>query len=161
MSDLVGNYLISKLMEDFDKNIFGIYRDNGLTVVKGGGPKAYRARNNIYWIFRNEDLKITTECNVTKVSFLDIELDLLKGTTKPFIKPNSSTKYVSTSSSHPPSVIKSIPRGVARRLTSISTNQEMFNQEVKHYQAAIEQAGYKDKLKFSDKENVVWFKVSI
>ena len=97
-------------------------------VVKGGGTEADRARKNIFRIFKNEDLKITTECNVTKVSFLDIELDLLKGTTKPFIKPNSSPKYVPTSSSYPPPVIKIIPRGVAKRLSSISTIQEMFNQ---------------------------------
>ena len=154
VSELVGSYLISKLMEVFDKNIFGIYRDDGLMVVKGGGPEADRARKNLFRIFKNEDLKITTECNISRVSFLDIELDLTKGTTKPFIKPNSATKYVSTSSSHPPSIIKNLPSGVARRLTAISTNKDMFDQEVNHYQAAIEQAGYKDKLEFIEKENV-------
>ena len=48
MSRLVGSYLISKLMGDLDKNIFGIYRDDGLMVVKGGGPEADRARKNIF-----------------------------------------------------------------------------------------------------------------
>ena len=48
MSEFVASYLISKLMDDFDKKIFSIYRDDGLMVVKGGGPEADRARKNIF-----------------------------------------------------------------------------------------------------------------
>jgi hypothetical protein len=43
------------------------------------------------------------------VDFLDVVLDLKNGITKPFIKPNADTKYVSVSSSHPPPILKRIP----------------------------------------------------
>ena len=170
VSELVGIYLTSRMMEEFDKDYFGIYRDDGLIIVKGGGPEADRARKKLVTIFKNEDLKITTECNITKVDFLDIVMDLTNDTTKPFKKPNSTTKYISIASSHPPSIIKSIPLSVSRRLTKISSSKEMFDQEVNHYQAAIDQAGHTDKLEFMEEvhseagsrskrkaRDVIWF----
>ena len=76
ISELVGVYLISTMMGDFDKDMFGIYRDDGLMVVKGGGPETDRARKKLIKIFQKEGLQITTECNVTLVNFLDVVLDL-------------------------------------------------------------------------------------
>ena len=155
ISELVGVYLISTMMGDFDKDMFGIYRDDGLMVVKGGGPETDRARKKLIQIFQNEGLQITTECNVTLVNFLDVVLDLKNGTSRPYTKPNGSTKYVCTTSSHPPSVIKSIPAGVAKRLSTISTNKEMFEQEISHYQEAMKYSGYKEKLEFVVKDNPI------
>ena len=39
VSELVGIYLISRLMQKFDKSMFGIYRDDGIMVVKGEDQK--------------------------------------------------------------------------------------------------------------------------
>ena len=151
--ELVGIYLISKMMDEFSKDTFGIYRDDGLMVVKGGGPEADRARKKLVNIFNNEGLQITNECNVSVVNFLDVVLNLNNGTSRPYVKPNSSTKYVCATSSHPPSVIRSIPAGVSKRLSTISTDKEMFEQEVRHYQEAIKDAGHKDKLEFVEKNS--------
>ena len=57
-----------------------------------------KAQKEVVRIFHQEGLRVTTECNSRCVDFLDIILDL---NTRPFIKPNANTKYVSTSSSHP------------------------------------------------------------
>ena len=96
-----------------------------MMVVKGGGPEADRARKKLVNIFNNEGLQITNECNVSVVNFLDVVLDLNNGASRPYVKPNGSTKYVCATSSHPPSVIRSIPAGVSKRLSTISTDKDM------------------------------------
>jgi hypothetical protein len=75
-------------------------------VVKGGGPGVDRARKEVIRIFQQEDLKVTTECNSKCTDFLAIIMDLSNNSTRPFIKPNANTKYVSTFSSHPPAGVQ-------------------------------------------------------
>ena len=155
IAELIGIYMISRLMMKFDKSLFGIYRDDGLMVVKGGGPEVDRARKEVIRIFQEENLKVTTECNSKCVDFLDIILDLSNNSTRPFIKPNANTKYVSTSSSHPPAIIRSIPDGVSRRLSTISSSKELFDQELPYYQAAMNRAGHKENLTYEALDNIV------
>ena len=75
-------------------------------------------------------------------------MDLSSGTTKAFVKPNASTKYVSTSSSHPPVIIKSIPDSVSKRLSTISSSKELFLQEIPYYKAAMDRAGHREELTY-------------
>ena len=89
------------------------------------------------------------------MDFLDIILDLSSNSTRPFIKPNANTKYVSTSSSHPPAIIRSIPDGVSRRLSTISSSKELFSQELPYYQAAMSRAGHKKQHTFKVLDDIV------
>ena len=98
VSELIAIYMVNRMMERFDKSLFGIYRDDGLMVVRGGGPEVDRARKEAVRIFNRERLRVTTECNSRCVDFLDIILDLTNNSTRPFIKQNANTTYVSTSS---------------------------------------------------------------
>ena len=152
--ELVGIYLLNKMGSSFAKDSFGLYRDDGLMVVRGGGPAADRARKEVIKLFNDEQLKITTEANLERVDFLDIVLDLRRNKTKPYIKPNAGTKYISTESSHPPAIKKSIPSNVAKRLSRISSNREEFQQEVQYYQAAIDKSGYKENLEYIPEESI-------
>ena len=120
-------------------------------VVKGGGPEVDRARKEV----QQENLNVTTECKSKCVDFLDIILDLSSNVIRTFLKPNANTKYVSTSSSHPPAIIRSIPDGVSRRLSTISSSKELFSQELPYYQAAMNRAGHKEKLTFKVLDNIV------
>ena len=52
---------------------------------------------------------------------------------KPYCKPNNIPQYVNKDSNHPPSVIKNILVNVNRRLSSISWDENMFNQSLKIY----------------------------
>ena len=149
VAELVGIYLISHMMLKFNKNLFGIYRDDGLMVIRGGGPDVDRARKVLTSIFNKQELKITTEGNTTSVNFLDMELDLLRNTTKPYIKLNCNTKYVSKLSSHPPAVKKSIPEGVTKRLPMLSSSKDQFQQEIPYYQDAMDAAGYDKELMYT------------
>ena len=46
---------------------------------------------------------------------------------KPYIKPGDTPLYVNSNSNHPPSVVKNIPAGINRRLSTISSNKQFFD----------------------------------
>ena len=109
---------------------------------------ACKARKAVISVFKKEGLRVTAECSDSRVDFLDMELDLQSGNTKPFIKPNSNTKYVSTKSSHPPAIIRGIPAIVEMRLSNLSSNEEQFQQDVQYYQDAMTSAGHEAQLAY-------------
>ena len=67
------------------------------------------------------------------------------GTYKPFIKPNDSPVYVPCPQTQkiPPSITKNIPRTVNRRLSVLSSNQDMLDNVKEDNQELIENSGYK------------------
>jgi hypothetical protein len=116
-------------------------------------------------------LRITIEANLKTVDFLDVTLDLRSGLFKPYTKPNNVPQYVHCNSNHPPNIIKNIPLGINRRLSAISSNQEIFNAAAPLYQEALSKSGYDYKLKYDSlqdisidntkkrcrKRNITWF----
>jgi hypothetical protein len=88
------------------------------------------------------------EANMKQVDFLDITMDLNTGTFKPFMKLNNNPLYVHKDSNHPPSIIRNIPLAVNRRLSSISSNKEIFDTAAKTYQEALNKGGYSHKLSY-------------
>jgi hypothetical protein len=168
--ECTGLYLLKRLEEVMNKEQMGLYRDDGICVIKGGGPEVEKTKKKIHKIFQEERLSITMEGNTTSVDFLDVVMDLSSGTHKPYIKPNANTRYVSQMSSHPPAILRSIPESVSKRLSVISSGVEQFDQEVRHYQTAMEESGYTDQLTFLNNiqpvveerskkrhRNVLWF----
>ena len=99
-------------------------------------------------IFKKNGLKIEIEANLTVVDYLDVTLNLLENTHKPYMKPNDVPLYVHSQSNHPRSVLKNIPRSINDRLSKLSSSEEIFNTAVPPYQQAISDAGYDYKLKF-------------
>ena len=91
-------------------------------------------------------LKITIEANKKTVHFLDLTFDLTSGTYKPFMKPNNKLLYVHRRSNHPPALLKNIPENITKRLTSISSNKEVFDEAIPPYQKALDENGYTYKL---------------
>ena len=83
-----------------------------------------------------------------KVNFLDINLDLETGTFRPYMKNNDIPVYVHHESNHPPGILKNIPYSVNKRLSSISSNQQIFEAACPPYQEALEKSGYNFKLKY-------------
>ena len=119
-------------------------------------------------------MDITIEANLKVVDFLDITMDLESGIFKPYMKPNNTPLYIHRLSNHPPSVIKNIPKSVNRRLSSVSSNKEVFVQAAPPYQKALSDSGYNFELKFDPtinnnnnnnnnapknkrKRNIIWF----
>jgi hypothetical protein len=75
------------------------------------------------------------------VPFLDVSLDLREGLYRPYIKPNDTPRYVNKMSNHPPSIIRNLPDGINKRLSSLSANEEIFNAATPVYQDALKKSG--------------------
>ena len=146
--ELVGCYLLSQLKQLPGIEI-GLYRDEGLAVLNQTLREIERAEKEICQIFaRNKPKKITIEANKKVVNFLDVALNLNTGKFKPYTKPLSIPLYVHSQSNHPPNIIRNIPAAINRRLSSISSDQAIFNEAVPPYQEALTKSGYMHQLEF-------------
>ena len=134
--ELVGCYLLSQLKEVPGLNI-GLYRDDGLAILDQTPKETERIKKEICKIFAKNELKITIEANKKVVNFLDVTLDLNSGKFKPYSKPTNTPLYVHSKSNHPPSIIKNIPESVNRRLSEISSDEQVFHEAAPPYQEAL------------------------
>ena len=116
--DLTGLYILSKIKSVFEnQNDVGLYRDDGLVILRNlSVPQIETVGKEIIKMFKECGLSITTKTNLKDVQFLDIELDLINITYRPYKKPNDNTMYINVNSNHPPSIIKQIPSSINRRL---------------------------------------------
>ena len=120
------------------KDKVGLYREDGLAVCKAT-PAIF---------FKSNGLKITIEANRKIVNSLDVTFDLTSGSYKPYMKPNNKLLYVHWLSNHSPALLKNIPKNINKRLTNISSIEQVFNEAIAPYQQALEESGYDFKLKF-------------
>ena len=171
--ELVGLYILSQL-KMLDINV-GLYRDDGLATCNKTPRQTELIKKEICRIFSDNKLKITIEANLKSINFLDITMDLRNEEYKPYMKPNNTPLYVHKDSNHPPNIIKNIPENINRRISTLSSNETIFNQAAPPYQEALDRSGYKYKLKYdasqkttitedakknvirSRKRNITWF----
>ena len=132
----------------FQRGEIGLFRDDGLSVMEDSGPEKDRKRKSTIRVFKEEGLKLEWKMNVKKVEYLDVILDLDTECYKPFHKLNSKLIYVHSGSNHPRSVLESVPLGINRRLSSISSNEKCFKDEKEDYQRALNAAGNSHRLDF-------------
>ena len=145
--ELVGSYLLNQLPEGIRKQI-GLYRDDGLGAFQQTPKEIEGIKKEICKVFSNNGLKITIEANKKIVNFLDVTLNLTKGSYEPYAKPNNIPLYVHRESNHPHSILKNIPLAINKRLSEISSDKESFDKAAPTYQQALEKSGYKHQLKF-------------
>ena len=163
--ELVGLYLLS-LLQDLGIDL-GLYRDDGAGVSRKTPFQLEKAKKKIQKVFLDNGLKISV--NLLVIDFLDVTLDLRMGTYKPYAKPNNVPLYVNAKSNHPPAVLKNIPLAVNKRLSEISSTEEIFNNAAPIYQKSLKDSGYNHTLKFDPKpksseskkrkkkRKVIWF----
>jgi len=109
-------------------------------------------KKQICKVFSDNGLQVTVEANKKVVQYLDVELNLNDGSFKPYLKPNDNPLYVNIDSSHPPSIISNIPKAINKRLSLLSSSEDMFNSVVPVYQEALKKAGYCHKLEYQQAE---------
>ena len=100
------------------------------------GPQAERVKKDFQKIYWENDLNIVIKCNLKIVNYLDVKLNLLNNTYKPFCKPNNEINYIHKESNHPPSIIKQIPFSIKSRLSSLPSNEKIFYESTPIYQEA-------------------------
>ena len=151
--ELVGCFLLNKLGHVMDKRFVGLYRDDGLGVLRNySGPASERKRKELIKVFKQYNLSITIETNIRTVNFLDTTFDLLNNTYKPYRKPNDEPLYINKHSNHPPAVLRQLPKSISKRISEISSNEEIFKQSVPIYEKALKDSGFNEKLVYN-KEN--------
>ena len=145
--ELIGIFLLQKLSH-ININI-GLYRDDGLGASRLTARQTEIAKKKLCSVFKEHGLKITIEANVKIVNFLDVTFNLQTDTYQPYMKPNSKPVYVHKLSNHPPQILKNIPESVNRRLSSISSNKDVFDKASKPYQEALKKSGYDYTLQYN------------
>ena len=147
--ELVGAYLLFSIKENFPTLDFGLYRDDGLGCYKNmPGPQMNKIKKDIFKFFKDHNLSITLDMNLTQVDFLDVTLNIQTNKFWPFKKQNSETIYINKHSNHPNYIKSEIPKMVNKRLCEISCNEEEFNKIKNNYEEALHKSGFKNKLKF-------------
>ena len=167
--DIVGLFMLSELEKEKLAAELGKFRDDGLGASDARPRQVEKIKKKICEVYNKHGLQITVEANKKVVQFLDVELNLNEETFKPYIKQNDTPLYVNVSSNHPPSITRNIPEAVNRRLSALSSNEQMFHSVAPKYQEALKNAGYNYQLSYKPiKEaqpkkprcrtrNIVWF----
>ena len=164
--ELVGLFLLSKMEELIPKQHLGLYRDDGLAVVRLPGPDVERLRKKVIKLFSTHGLKITTEVNIHTTDFLDVMLDLKTGNYRPYRKDVNPPVYINKSSNHPPNIKKELPKMISRRISDLSSSKVNFQAEATTYNEALKQAGYSESIQYMEhnpskkrtrRRDVIWF----
>ena len=152
--ELTGSYLLYQLTNIIDKNSVGLYRDDGLGVLKNlSGPETERKKKAIVKLFKDCGLRITIQANLRIVNFLDVELNLDTSTYQPYRKPDNNPIYLDKNSNHPKTVLDQLPKSIAKRISDISSNESVFNKSIPLYQEALKKSAFKEKLCYTMYEN--------
>ena len=75
--ELVGNFVLYKLSEKYERKILALERDDGLAICrKFSGPAPEKRKKCFCKLFREPDLELTIKWNRKVVLFLAITLNL-------------------------------------------------------------------------------------
>ena len=111
--------------------------------MKANGREMDQLRQKLEKMFRTHGLKIEVVVNVKIVEFLDIKFNMNVREFRPYRKPNDVIKFMNYHSNHPPACLKNLPLNVEDRLTGLSCNQKVFDEEKEIYQQALINSNYK------------------
>ena len=99
-------------------------------------------------MFQTHRLKLEMKCNFKKVDYLDITFDLKTGSYRPYKKPNNDTRFINAKSNNPPSILKQIPAAISKRISTNSSNKQIFQNATPYYNNILKNSGYKEKIQF-------------
>ena len=113
---------------------------------------ADKTRKELLKVFEQFDLKITAEANLHVVNFLDVIFDLPTGKRKPYRKPNDDPLYIHKHSNHPPSILRQLPTSTNKRISTLSSDKQLFDDAVQLYQNALGHSNFSHKLEYMPQE---------
>ena len=95
------SYLLYELSKLYKKKNIGLYRDNRLAVFKNKSvPESEKIKKSIQSTFREDELKITIQCNLKIVDYLNVTFNLTDSSYCPFNKTNNEINYIHKQSNH-------------------------------------------------------------
>ena len=170
--ELVGCFILKQIKSIMNINDVGLYRDDGLGVMRNlSGPETDRKRKDLINIFKDCGLSITCETNLKIVNFLDIQLNLENNTIRPYMKPSNNPVYINKHSNHPPNILQKLPKSISRRISDISSNENIFKDSITIYENALKSSGFNENLTYTTtsvnkkeneekkkrKRNIIWY----
>ena len=154
LCDLIGLYALSKLETLYDTKEIGLYRDDGLAIIESiSNQNLENKKKKTIKIFKDIGFKITIDTGATKCNFLDVTLDLANNIFKPYKKDNTEIRYINNNSNHPKIIKKNLPAMVEKRLTKLSKNKKVFDDNICAYQNALDKSNFKHKLMYKEDVN--------
>ena len=144
--ELVGLFILKQLGKTFGNKNIGLYRDDGLAIIKNKSARlAAKTRKELHKIFEQFGLKITAEANLHVVNFLDVTFDLTSGKHRPYRKPNDDPLYIHKHSNHAPSILRQLPVSINKRISTLSSDKETFQDAAPTYQTALGHSNFAHK----------------
>ena len=114
--ELVGNYILQQLSQLFEHHSVGLYKDDGLAVLKGLlGPETERVNKKVINVYKVCARKITIKTNLHIVNFLGITFDLRNHTYQPCRKPDNHSVYINKSSNLPKTILRELPKSIRKK----------------------------------------------
>ena len=145
-SEIVGTYILSKISNEINKKQVGIYRGDGLGVLRNiSGSEMDRTRKNFFKIFQECGLSIVLKINLTSVDFLDVRFDRKQETYTPYRKPNND---IHKHSNHPQNTLRDLLKFISKRISDTSSNEEIFNNHFPIYEQASKNSGFNNNLTY-------------
>ena len=152
--ELVGLYILHKLTSAYPNLNIGLYRDDGLAVVKNMSARSLdKMRKDFSKIIGELGLQITAQSNLKIVNYLDVTLNLSTGKFCPYRKSDNYPLYINAKSNHPPSIIKRLPATISTRISSLSCDADEFNKASRVYNDALKTSGYRECLQYARNNN--------
>ena len=90
---------------------------------------ADKTRKGLHTVFEQFGLEITAEANLHLVKFLDETVNLATGKYKPYRKPNNDPLCIHKHSNHPPSILGQLPASINKRISTLSSDKQVFDDE--------------------------------
>ena len=95
-------------------------------------------------IFKEIGFKFDIKRSLEIVDFLDITFNLMNSSYKPYKKPNDALLYFNINSNNPLQIRKQLPIIINDRLSSNSSNADIFSSSQEEYKTALKNSGYKN-----------------
>ena len=92
-------------------------------------------------MFKTAGLNITIQAGLRIINFRDVQFNLNNGTCQPYRKPVNIPIYINKKSNHPPTVLEQLPKSIAKRISDISSDENIFSNSIPIYTKALKKSG--------------------
>ena len=135
--EIVGSYILYLLGNILDKDLVGLYRDDGLAIVRNlSGPEIESKTESTSELFKECGLHITIPIDLKIVNFLDVD---------------NMPAYINRKSNHPLIIFKELSKAIVIRISDISFYEIVFNESIPIYSDALRKSGFHDNITFIPK----------
>ena len=151
--ELIGLCIISSINESIKFESIGLYRDDGLAVLKSAtGSESERMRKRLIKTYQDNGLSISSQTNITSANFLDITLNLATESYKPCRKPNDQPLYIDKYYNNLRHIIKTLLNTISKGISELSSTTKDFEEAAPINIEAMKQAKHDCQIKYA-KEN--------